>query len=806
MRPFFRKLLLAVTLLTPGFTEAWAQDISIQIRNKAREPLIGATVKLSAEKDSLKTFLTAADVNGVAVLKYIPDGMYHVVVTYIGYTAFVKTIAVNAQHRSFTFTLDENSLSLNQVTVSADRPFIRQEDDKMIVDPTPMIGISTNTLEVIEATPGIYVDYDAGIFLSATTPAVIYINGREQKLSNQDLMNLLRNLPPGSIERIEILRTPSTKYDAASSGGIVNVVLKKGLKIGRFGNVNVGMNQGKFGNRTAGLSFNNSGDKTTMYLNAGFNRHDRLDEMNSVRTMATDTTLNQKSETRQTSDDLFLGYGLTWDPDSLSGFSYDGRFSFGNRNSDVVNNGFFAGADGMHLTESEDLINTSGDRISLSQDIGYHYKLDTLDSQWDTRLGFDISRNQSDQQYSSEYTFPFDTLLNSRMNNDQQRMIIQLQSDLTWKLKNGIRTESGLKGSWQEYSSDAAYFTVANTIRTADTGRNNAYNFNEGIFAAYTQASKTVWGGLVLKAGCRLEYTYMNGRQKTPADTSFLVKRADLFPYLYISRDLPSLLPNIIPIKLRTFLIYRRTIARPEYGQLNPSREYIDPFLYEAGNPDLKPQFTNNIEFNISYDDMPILAFGINYTQDVFSDVVYTDQTQSGVAVMTYDNLGKNTEKYMRGMIGIPPGGKYFFALGAQYNLNNYEGLYEGEPLEYQRGSWRFFTFHSLKLAKNTKFTVNGFMMVNGSRGFYELDDFGSLNCGLSQTFLNQKLMITLNARDILGTMNNAFELNQGSLPSYGERSRDSRRVGINIRYNFGLGGKHDRNNLNNPDENNGIE
>ena len=802
MHSFFFRLLIFSSLLVSGFNTAWSQDVSFQIRNKSKEPLIGATVKLSAEKDSSKTFLAAADVNGVAVLKNIPDGMYNVVVTYIGYTPFRKTIAVNPQHRSFSFTLEENLLSLNEVTISADRPFIRQEDDKMIVDPAPMIGISTNTLEVIEATPGIYVDYDAGIFLSATTPAVIYINGREQKLSNQDLMNLLRNLPPGSIERIEILRTPSTKYDAASSGGIVNVVLKKGLKIGRFGNANIGMNQGKYGNRTAGLSFNNSGEKTTMYINAGFNRHDRLDEMHTVRTIATDTTLNQQSETRQTSDDLFLGYGFTWDPDSLSGFSYDGRFSFGSRNSDVINSSFFAEATGLHLTESEDRIGTSGDHYSLSQDIGYRYKLDTLDSNWDTRLGFDISSNKSDQHYSSEYSFPFDTLLSNLMSNNQQRMIVQLQSDLTWQLKNGIKTETGLKGSWQQYSSEANYFTIYNTIQVADSSRNNKYNFNEGIFAAYTQASKTIWGGLVLKAGCRLEYTYMSGKQKRPTDTSFLVNRADLFPYLYISRDLPTLLPNIIPIKLRTYLIYRRTISRPEYGQLNPSREYVDPYLYEAGNPDLKPQFTNNIEFNISYEDMPILAFGINYTQDVFTEVVYKDPIQSGVAVMTFDNLGKNTEKYMRGMIGIPPGGKYFFTLGAQYNLNKYEGFYESEPLSYERGSWRFFTFHSLKLAKNTKFTVNGFMMVNGSRGFYELKNFGSLNCGLSQTFFNQKLIITLNVRDILGTMNTAFELNQGSLPSYGERYRDSRRFGITIRYNFGLSKRDKQNGFSDPEDN----
>lgn len=83
-----------------------------------------------------------------------------------------------------------------------------------------------------------------GVYISGTTPAKIYINGREQKLSNQDIATILRSLPPNSVEKIEIIRSPSTKYDAATTGGIINIVLKKGVKLGKFGSVNIGANQG----------------------------------------------------------------------------------------------------------------------------------------------------------------------------------------------------------------------------------------------------------------------------------------------------------------------------------------------------------------------------------------------------------------------------------------------------------------------------------------------------------------------------------------------------------------------------------
>jgi hypothetical protein len=227
----------------------------------------------------------------------------------------------------------------------------------------------------------------------------------------------------------------------------------------------------------------------------------------------------------------------------------------------------------------------------------------------------------------------------------------------------------------------------------------------------------------------------------------------------------------------------------------------VDPLLYESGNPQLKPQFADNVEMNVSFDDMPVFAVGRNYTHDIFSGVVYTDSSNSNVIVSTYDNLGKSTETYYKFMIGIPPGGKYFFALGGQYNLMEYNGWYEGKPLQYERGSWRFFTFHSLTLFKETKLTVSGFMMKGGQQGFYELSDFGSLNVGLTQTLMKKNLMITVNARDILHTMKTEFKLNQGGIRSYGDRYGDNQRFGINIRYNFGLKKKTDRKGLNGIEE-----
>jgi hypothetical protein len=262
-----------------------------------------------------------------------------------------------------------------------------------------------------------------------------------------------------------------------------------------------------------------------------------------------------------------------------------------------------------------------------------------------------------------------------------------------------------------------------------------------------------------------------------------------LFPYLYLSRTVTK----IAGFELRGFLIYRRSISRPNYDLLNPFPRFVDQYLYEAGNPSLRPEFTQNFEFNISAGDYPIFAVGRNYVQDIFTRVIYEDPNLEAVAYRTYDNLGKNKETYFRITGAVPPGGKYFFVMGAQYNLNEYNGLYEGKPLTFTRGSWSLFTYHQLRIDKRSTFSFNGFMRLNGQLQFYELSNFGGLSMNINRQFFDKKLTITLNVNDVFFTNRNDFKINQGNISAFGMRESDSRRVGLNVRYNFGIKKKEEK-------------
>lgn len=767
-----------------------SQSLSILVKDDARLPLIGATIQLIQVSDSSIKYSTTGQ-NGIAEFKDVNNGLHHIKISYVGFQNLEKNISIKPDRQTLEFKMSQKEISLNEVTVTARRPMITQEDDKMIIDPEPMANSSTNTLEVLESTPGLYVDQDGNIFLNGASPAKIYINGREQKMSTEDISTILRSLPPGSVQRIEVLRTPSTKYDASSTGGIVNVILKKGVKIGRFISVNLGMNQGVYGNRFGGFTYNNSDEKSTTYFNINYNSNDAIENLNSTRFLNTDTVLSQVNNIRNIRKQTYIGYGLTYEITPNLNFSYDGRLNGAIPSTDSKSTNLVETIEKTTLFESDNQSNYESKSANIQQDLGIIYKIDTIGSNLDTKLSFNSNFSNSENDYSSLYIFPIHFNILGDGESKQNRYFIQFQSDLTYQFPHKFKVETGIKSSYQSVISSTDYFNTINNIRSVDVSRTSSFKYIENINAVYAQASKTLFWDFLLKVGARMEHTFMNGSQQIPSDTSFIVKRIDFFPYVYFSRPLFK----VAKFELRAFLIYRKTINRPDYQSLTPSIKYINEFEYEIGNPNLKPQFTDNIEANVSIDDMPLFAIGQNYTTDIFSSVVYKNPSNENINLRTFDNIGKSKETYFRAMAGIPPGKHYFFGLGGQYNLNEYDGVYQNQPLKYTRGSWRFFTFHSLTIMKNTKITMFGFMMLNGNYNFYELDTFGSLNFGLNQSFLNKKLTVSLNARDVLRTMVTQFSLNQGTIVSSGSRYADNQRFGINIRYNFGISKKENKKN-----------
>lgn len=777
------KLFFLLFCLASLSVKAQETNVSIRIVNQKNEPVVSASITVTDHPDSLHQFKKVADNNGTASFPLLKGHQYTISVSSVNYLSFEKQIILSAGQTHFTFVAESVSKTLGGVVITSQKPLMRQEDDKTIVDPEALAATSTSGYEILEKTPGLFVDQDGNIYINSLSPAAIYINGREMKMSTADVATMLKSLPPNAIEKIEILKTPSAKYDASGGGGIVNVVLKKGIKLGITGSVTAGWQQGKYSNRFLGFTLNNNNGRRTSYLNLNFGNRNSYEQIKTDRLFTPDSVLAQDASTTYPSNTAYAGYGLSYQLNKKWDISYDGRLSYNGFNNKTTNHSIISGiSNGGVTTDNIAKVTNDGLAVNINNGIVTKYKIDSAGSEWSNDFSYSYARNDADQAFSTVFNMPVYPVAGGDGNNASNRNLFLGQTDLKWKLKKQFTLEAGLKTSVLHFNSVSNYFREEGGNRNRDPARTNTFNYNENINAAYLQGSKSI-GDIIIKVGTRLENTNMKGRQTIPGDTSFTIHRTDFFPYVYLSKKVMV----IAGYELRAYLVYRRTISRPVYEQLNPFPRYVDQYLTEAGNPALRPQFTQNYEANISVDERPLLAIGVNDTKDIFTNVIYESDSSHTQAYRTYDNLGKNKELYLRGLGAIPPGKKYFFVVGGQYNYNMYDGLYENKPLTFKKGTWTFFSYHSLKIGSLSQATVFGFIRLKGQQQFYELSSFGALNASINRQFLDKKMIVTLSMNDIFLTLRNDFTINQGSVNASGFRRGDTRRFGVNIRYNFGI-------------------
>lgn len=777
--PYILLLLLAAKTAVAQNTTS----LRINLTCKTNDTLTGITLRLYLLPDT-QLVATQKYKNGGNRFTVNRFSKYIVRTSSVGFEASEEPVSITNSSAEYFFTVKRKTTSLTGVTVTARKPLIKQEDDKTIVDAEVLANSSTNAYEVLEKTPGTIVDQDGNVYLNSMTPATVFINGREMKLSSEDLASLLKSLPAASVSKIEILRNPSAKYDAASSGGIVNIVLKKGVRLGSHGSVNAGYFQGVYATETAGFNINKSTGKINSYLSYQFTNRKNYEELNSDRLIKTDSSLlAQRAYTTYPAINNYISAGIDIAFTKKFNINYDLRLTPNNNKSYALNGIDIIKAPTGALTgKNQSDINSRNNSFFMGNELSSTYKIDSTGSEWTVDLEYNYYRNNNTQFYSNYSYLPVKPSVLGDGTNKSNKNIFVVESELVLKMPKVFNIETGFKITRSNSHNSADYFTdTAGVGRKADRYQTNTFKYRETISAFYLQVAKTFWG-FTLKPGLRLETTDISGRQIIPKDTNLSIKRTDIFPYVYLRHDLFKLFGT----QLIGNAIFRKSIRRPYYEILNPYPKYIDQYLFDVGNPRLKPQFTSNYEVNVTFDNFPVLALGLNRTKDIFSNVTYQDDLTK-IAYRTYDNLGKSKEFYFRILGGIPPGGKYFFYIGAQHNFIEYQGFYQNQPLRYKRGSWMFFMYQELKATKTLTVNMQGFMRTKALQNFYELNTFGGLFLSVNKSILKKKANIIFSVNDALRTNHVSFSLSQGNVSAKGSRINDTRRFGITLRYNFGL-------------------
>jgi hypothetical protein len=355
--------------------------------------------------------------------------------------------------------------------------------------------------------------------------------------------------------------------------------------------------------------------------------------------------------------------------------------------------------------------------------------------------------------------------------------IISAKTDYTHPLKNNAKFEVGLKSSYVETNNEANFFNIVNGIDEIDFDKTNTFNYKENINAGYVNYNKQ-WKKWGLQIGIRAENTNVKGDQKGNAernDSTFTRSYINLFPTSYLSYQANE--------KNQFSLSYGKRIDRPNYQSLNPFVLYIDNYTYEAGNPFLQPQITNNIE--LSHLFMGFLNTTLNYsnTKDIFAQSF----TQKDFAtIVSQSNIGTRTN--MGIAINAQLEAKKIFSTNIylNYSYDKYNGEVNGDPLNNQINMLLVNINNQFKFKKGWSAELSGWYRTKGIEGQIIVSPLSQVTFAAQKQILKNKGTLKFSIRDIFYTNLPKGDISFSRTEAKFSNKRDNRILNLSFIYRFG--------------------
>lgn len=764
--------------------------ISGQIVNNDQTPGAFATVTLLKASDSVLVKGAISDESGKYHFEQIPLGTYLIAVSVIGMDkAYSQPFSLAAGHADITvpvITLRPNTALLKGVQVNAAKPFIQHKPGQTIVNvENSPVSAGNTVMEVLEKSPGIFVDQDGNISMNGKSGVNVMINGQPTHLSASQLSTVLKAMPASAVLQIELMTQPPAKYSAEGTAGLINIVLKTNTVTGLNGSLTAGIGYGQYPKYNAGGSINYRTKNFSLYSNYNFDHRQNKFEMDVTRNFyAPDSktlqTMMQQASTMKVNGNNHtaqLGMDFYLTPKQTIGFVANGSFNQGN--FDTYSPVYFM--DGAHHTDS---ISTSTNHIGYNWQnggINLHYNLDMNKG---SSLTANVDYNRFYQSMpQSLFTNVTDaqgnTLHDPYQNKGTQPSTINIYAakiDYTYSFKNQIKLEAGVKYSFVNSDNNSLFEKFQDDKWVNDPGNTNHFIYKENVNAAYLSLSKTFKKGWSASAGVRGEQTITHTDQLT-TDSLNKNNYFDLFPNVSLTKMLN---PNNV-----LSLSYTRRIDRPDYQSLNPFVYYIDQYTYRIGNPYLKPQFVNSTELSYTFHRMYSAVLSYSHTSDIMTQIIQQDNTthvdyQTMGNISTLDNLTLT--------LGIPVSITHWWStynsLQGYYNL--YKGIYDGYALNKGFNSFMLYTQQNFILPKGWKGELSGMYRSKNIMGPIVMYPMGMISAGISKSLLKDRATLKLNVQDILQTMHFRGNVDFGDLHGSTEFHLLDRAANLTFTWNFG--------------------
>jgi iron complex outermembrane recepter protein len=802
-------LVMNGSLLT-GYAQTGSK-ISGKVGDVNQSTLNSASISLLRAKDSSVIKMSVASKEGRFEFDNVPAGKYLLLATAVGHVKKYSKpfdLSDGASVEVEALVLAPVSKELGAVTVSASRPPVEQKIDRVVVNVEASItNAGTNALDVLEKSPGIVVDKDGNISLKGKSGVVVMMDGRPTYLGATDLANLLRSMPASQLDQIEIMTNPPAKFDASGNSGVINIKTKRNKQFGYNGTVNLGYGIGRYAKFNESLNFNYRNQKINFFSGISYNNNKGFNNLDIQRRFRDQSTKEVTSNFVQEARMLFR-------PQSYSARAGLDYFVSKKTTLGVVVNGFInpSKRGNTNISDiSDDAGNFAGRTRaimdqeqkwkSFSSNFNLRQLLDTSGSELTADLDYVVYDSRNNQEMINSYfdlaenpTRKADTLLG---NLPQNIKIYSARVDYLLPMKKGRRFEAGLKSSYVETDNNAIYDSITYGAVVHDLGRSNHFLYKENINAAYVNLSTPITKKWSAQLGLRLENTNATGNLLTTGE-KFDRDYTQLFPTAYI---------QYVANKKNSFVInYGRRIRRPDYESLNPFINFIDRYTYSQGNPNLKPQFSHNIELSHTYKNF--LTTTLNYftTKDIIQTVPEQIEEDT-ITFVRRANIAKQRQIGISVNANNPITKWWRSSIYLNVFNNRYEGIVTNTPVSIEFTSFTINGSQTFTFAKTWNAEINGFFRSAGIEGVLKAKSMGMIAVGIGKQVMKGKGTIRVNVRDIFYTQQFQAESRYGAVDIAFQEARDSRVLNVNFTYRFSKGKMNGQQRKRNsgPDETNRV-
>lgn len=701
--------------------------------------------------------------------------------------------------------IQQDAAYLSAVTVTAQRPGLEMGIDRKVFNVEKNLTATGGTaIDVMKGIPSVTVDVEGNVLLRNNTPQ-IFVDGRPTILT-------LEQIPADHIERIELITNPSARFDAASTGGIINVVLKKNKKLGLNGIVSAGAGFPDI--RNGNLTLNLREGKVNVFASGNYNHAGgratgqtlRENRQNGI----VQNYFNQNSTSERTREFSSVRFGLDFFMDNRNTLTLSQNFVkgvFGGeeyQDQEYLNKNRQLDRKGERFSDNQASFNRSNTQFVFTHKFTKPGQQLTADVTYNHGKGSDRSNILNTYFYPDgrEYKLP-DRVTNTGANKNDQ---ITAQVDFINPRGDDSKFEAGLRTFINNFNSNFNAFSIDAAGSSRKLPLSNNYKYRELINALYATYSNKI-DKFSYQVGLRAEHSKFTGELPDSAQKfgyeypeSFKGLFDALFPSVFITRQIGD--GEDIQIN------YTRRIRRPDFWRLNPFIDINDPVNLRQGNPNLRPEFTNSFEFNYNKKYEKGSFLGVLFYRNNQGDITQYSDTISAVQYQQLNNAAIDPNAILNTFINAQSTNSLGAELTLQHTLAKNFDIVPTIQMQYQKVNAvidqldlsnegftyeaKLITNYKIETKRSKLFNNLGFQLI-GEYESWEVLPQGkrkpqySLDAALRKDFLkNNKASLTFSVNDVFNSnrFGTIYDTETFYQDSY--RRRNVRSFRLSFSYRFG--------------------